>query len=216
MMAKHVFMLVGALAALAMSLGACIVPIPTVPQAPASGTAPGHAGSHGQPPPPAPVPAVSLDLSAWTIAHNRQGSIALHHLHRLHQRPAGQSFRISSDAPSTAWTSSPRLDLRLPYRVTFWVRVSPRPYNGFIIYDAVDAEGRSTDIRVYLHDDRDDYTALDGWHGELWVRDAVATYSQLCMTIRRGKGLASRLLPRSSVPTGVVEVQAPKGVVLER
>jgi len=32
--------------------------------------------------------------------------------------------------------------------------------------------------------------------------EAVATYSQLCITIRRGMGLASRVLPRSTAPTG--------------
>jgi len=46
--------------------------------------------------------------------------------------------------------------------------------------------------------------------------EAVATYSQLCITMIAGRFFASCVLPLYSLPTGVVEVQAPYGVQPER
>lgn len=171
------------LAALVLLLSACVTPGQSPPSSqppvalppPGPGAGPVYPPPPGTAPPPRPGPGVSpVDLTAWTVGHSGRGITRLRPSQLHHSAPV---LRIASDAPSTAWASSPPFNLRLPYRATFWVRVSRQPYNGFTIYDAVDSAGRKTDIRVYLHDDRGDYSASAGWHGELWVKDAAGRYS---------------------------------------
>lgn len=175
-----------ALGALALLLSACItaghMPHSSEPPAPSPspsplppGAGPAYPPPPGNAPPPGPGAGPSpVDLTAWTVSYSDWGSARLRPSRLHHSAPV---FEIASDRQSTAWVSSPPFNQTLPYRAMFWVRVSPQPYNGFTIYDAVDAAGRKTDLRVYLHDDRDDYTAEGGWHGELWVKDAVGRYS---------------------------------------
>lgn len=136
------------------------------------------ANQHGQQGRPMTQP---LDFTDWAVCHSRKGSVDLR---TFDLQPSLPTFLIDSDARSTASISSPRLRPQLPYRVTFWVRVSQDRYNGFMIYDAADASRQKTDIQVYLHDDRGDRTADNGWHGEVWVKDGVGRYS--VTSVRRG------------------------------
>lgn len=114
------------------------------------------------------------DFTDWTMARSRDGIVELRPS-AVH--PSARSFYIAGNVASTAWVASPPLDVHPPYRVSFWVHVSADRYNGFSIYDAIDVRRGPTDMRVYLHDDRGDRTAQGGWHGALWVKDAVGRYS---------------------------------------
>lgn len=92
-------------------------------------------------------------------------------------REGRAALHVSSDRRSTGWVQSAPMRAELPYTVSFWVWVSPERYNGFTVYDAVDASNARTDIRLFFHDDRTDRSRQGDWRGFVWVRDAQAQYS---------------------------------------
>ena len=116
----------------------------------------------------------SIEIGGWTFERTGTGVASMTSQQTFQGRP---TLYIGSDIQSTAWAGSGSFRITYPYTITWWILPSQDHYNGFVIYDGVDASGSATDIRIYFHDDRGDRSAREGWQGFLWVSDSRGIFS---------------------------------------
>jgi hypothetical protein len=90
----------------------------------------------------------------------------------------GDVLHIKSDASSTAKAESEALAVAVPYQVSWWMYATGEPYDDMVVYQAMDEEGKDTDISVIFRESEEKLPATpDEWQGMVWLQDAAGWHS---------------------------------------